>query len=79
MVLPLVKDVLRSLTLREAAVFASSAAQSSRLPTWQRRPYLKAMLETPRLLAERKTRVKHAEVITARVVQDERGWLRLAG
>ena len=25
-----------------------------------------------------KTRVKHAEVITARVVQDDRGWLRLA-
>jgi hypothetical protein len=23
--------------------------------------------------------VKHAEVITARLVQDERGWLRLAG
>ena len=28
---------------------------------------------------ERKTGVKHAEVITARLVQDERGWLRLAG
>jgi hypothetical protein len=35
MVLPLVEDVLRSLVLREAAVFASSAAQSSGLPTWQ--------------------------------------------
>jgi hypothetical protein len=23
--------------------------------------------------------VKHAEVVTARLVQDERGWLRLAG
>jgi len=28
--------------------------------------------------SERKTGVKHAEVITARLVQDERGWLRLA-
>jgi len=27
---------------------------------------------------ERKTGVKHAEVITARFIQDERGWLRLA-
>src|SRR5712691_7871698 len=108
MVLPLVEDVLRSLVLREAAVFASSAAQSSGLPTWQHvgdgiqtaeslrpqcgrpgriwsltsasdcfvgvrgdsrrrrwssklvppedwRPYLKVALETPRVLAERKT------------------------
>jgi hypothetical protein len=29
--------------------------------------------------SERKTGVKHAEVITARLVQDDRGWLRLAG
>jgi hypothetical protein len=28
---------------------------------------------------ERKTGVKRADVITARLVQDERGWLRLAG
>jgi len=28
---------------------------------------------------ERKTGVKHAEVVTARLAQDERGWLRLAG
>ena len=40
---------------------------------------MKAALETPRLLAERKTGVKRADVITSRVVQDERGWLRLAG
>src|SRR5713101_3433950 len=33
MVLPFVEDVLRSLVLREAAVFASSAAQSSGLAT----------------------------------------------
>jgi len=30
-------------------------------------------------LLERKTGVKDAEVITSRIVQDERGWLRLAG
>jgi hypothetical protein len=29
--------------------------------------------------SERKTGVKRAEVITVRLVQDERGWLRLAG
>jgi hypothetical protein len=29
--------------------------------------------------SERKTGVKHAEVVTARLVKDERGWLRLAG
>jgi hypothetical protein len=28
--------------------------------------------------SERKTGVKHAEVVTARLVLDERGWLRLA-
>jgi len=28
---------------------------------------------------ERKTGVKHVEVVTVRLVQDERGWLRLAG
>jgi hypothetical protein len=32
----------------------------------------------PLVPAERKTGVKRAEVITARLVQDERGWLRLA-
>jgi hypothetical protein len=42
------------------------------------RPYVKAALETPRVLTERKTGVKHAEVVTARLVQDECGWLRLA-
>ena len=36
--------------------------------------------EPPTLItSERKTGVKHAEVITARLVQDERGWLRLGG
>ncbi len=31
-----------------------------------------------KLGVERKTGVKHAEVVTGRLVQDERGWLRLA-
>jgi hypothetical protein len=30
-------------------------------------------------VSERKTGVKDAEAITARIVQDERVWLRLAG
>ncbi len=33
----------------------------------------------PRASTERKTGVKDAEVITAQLVQDERGWLQLAG
>jgi hypothetical protein len=33
----------------------------------------------PVTTSERKTGVKRAEVITARLVQDEGGWLRLAG
>jgi hypothetical protein len=47
---------------------------------------LRAMEDAPLLRlvgwavgSERKTGVKHAEVITARLVQDDRGWLRLAG
>ena len=36
--------------------------------------------DDPTRSSERKTGgVKRAEVITARLVQDERGWLRLAG
>jgi predicted RNA methylase len=38
--------------------------------------YLDAAL---RACPERKTGVKRAEVVTTRLVQDERGWLRLAG
>jgi hypothetical protein len=47
------------------------------------KPYLRAAIQTAHLLPaelhERKTEVKDAEVITAQLVQDERGWLRLAG
>ena len=55
-------------------------------PIWE--PYVEAVLARQRqeqatspavTSSERKTGVKHAEVITARLVQDERGWLRLAG
>jgi hypothetical protein len=46
------------------------------------RPYIVAAIPkpvtVPRAPTERKTGVKRAEVITARLVQDERGWLRLA-
>ena len=35
--------------------------------------------QSVRVDPERKTGVKHAEVVTTRLVQDERGWLRLAG
>ena len=50
-------------------------------------PYVAAVLakraaaesgSNPVSTSERKTGVKHADVITARLVQDERGWLRLA-
>jgi hypothetical protein len=38
MVLPLAEDVVRSLVLRDAAVFVHSTAQSSELPTAWRLP-----------------------------------------
>jgi hypothetical protein len=54
-------------------------------PHWE--PYVDAVLARKAATeptgfvstSERKTGVKHAEVVTARLVQDERGWLRLAG
>src|SRR3989442_336761 len=51
-------------------------------------PYVEAVLARQRqvlsdpptvITSERKTGVKDAEVITVRLLQDERGWLRLAG
>ena len=56
-----------------------------RLPHWE--PYVDAVLAKKRAAesasdsvsaSERKTGVKYAEVITTRLLQDERGWLRLA-
>ncbi|MDQ2912585.1 MAG: hypothetical protein M3T56_04940, partial [Chloroflexota bacterium] len=38
-----------------------------------------SFVRTRRAATERKTGVKHAEVVTARLAQDDRGWLRLAG
>jgi len=55
-------------------------------PIWE--PYVEALLARQRqvvdkpppvITSERKPGVKHAELITARLVQDEHGWLRLAG
>jgi len=37
------------------------------------RPYLKAALETPRLLIERKTGLKVPDVATVRLVRNDRG------
>jgi hypothetical protein len=43
--------------------------------------YMRAVVpdDANQVPAERKTGVKHAEVITARLTRDEGGWLRLAG
>jgi len=47
------------------------------------RPYIVAAIPKPvtvvRAPTERKTGVKHADVVTIRLVRDERGWLQLAG
>jgi hypothetical protein len=70
-----------------AAIFDSITANAEGVdrlePCEDWRPYIVAAIPKPvRLLrapTERKTGVKRAEVITARLVQDERGWVRLAG
>jgi hypothetical protein len=67
-----------------AAIFDSITASAegvNRLePCADWKPYVVAAIPKPvRLATERKTGVKHADVVTARLVQDERGWLRLAG
>ena len=61
-----------------AAVGLGFAIVSELVPREGWRPYMKGTLTAPRVLSEW-TGVKRAEVITARLVQDERGWLRLAG
>lgn len=43
------------------------------------RQLLASSLQDARPAPERKTGIKHAEVVTARLVQEERGWLKLAG
>jgi hypothetical protein len=70
-----------------AAIFdrvTASAEGVDRLePCEDWRPYVAAAIPKPVGVregpSERKTGVKHAEVITARLVQGERGWLWLAG
>ena len=66
-----------------AEIHASNAGIVKLLPREDWKPYMQAVLREPATLGrwgtERKTGVKHAEVVTARLVQDERGWLRLAG
>ncbi len=44
---------------------------------WEQWPIVTASRVT--VTRERKTGVKHAEVVTTRLVRDERGWLGLAG
>jgi hypothetical protein len=49
------------------------------MPRDEWKPYMAAVIPaTARVTTERKTGVKHAEVVTVRLLQDERGWLRLA-
>ncbi len=70
-----------------AAIFDSVTASAEGVdrlePCEDWRPYIVAAIPKPvgllRAPPERKTGVKHAEVVTARILQDERGWLRLAG
>ena len=44
---------------------------------WEQQPIVTAATVAERIA--RNAGVKRAEVITARLIQDERGWLRLAG
>jgi hypothetical protein len=66
-----------------AGIFDSATASADGVdrlePCEDWRPYIAAAVPSPvRLPTERKTGVKRAEVITARLVQDGRGWLKLA-
>lgn len=67
-----------------AAIFDSVTASAEGVdrlePCEDWRPYVIAAVPRPvRAPTERKTGVKHAEVITTRLVQDARDWLCLAG
>ena len=70
-----------------AAIFDSVTASAEGVdrlePCEERRPYILAAIPKPvavlRAPTERKTGVKHAEVVTRRLVQDTRGWLRITG
>jgi hypothetical protein len=60
---------------------ATEAGIDDFLPRERWNDYMRAVVpaEAKKATTERKTGVKRAEVITARRVEDERGWLRLAG
>jgi hypothetical protein len=60
------------------AVGLGFAIVSELVPREGWRPYVKATLTAPRVLSERKTGLYVPNVETVRLVQDERGWLRLA-
>jgi hypothetical protein len=62
-----------------AEIRADGEGLTELVPQKEWKPYMRAVVPARGPLTERKTGVKHAEVITARLVQDERGWLRLAG
>ena len=90
---PVVDDCLDALTLEcidvVGADFTEDQLQhplTKALPHLE--PYVEAVLarrrrqnrgSDPVSRSERKTGVKHTEVVTSQLVQDERGWLRLAG
>jgi hypothetical protein len=64
---------------RESAARGSLEPQRLRrgdAQMWEHLPIVTAATVAERIA--RNVGVKHAEVITARIVQDERGWLRLA-
>ena len=67
-----------------AAIFDSVTATAEGVdrpePCEDWRPFVIAAISEPvGVPTERKTGVKHAEGVTARLVQDERGWLRQRG
>ncbi len=79
--LPLFEEMYARWTPTVPAAPSPSAVKASSPAMPRGSPTKKAAASTKSKTAasERKTGVKHAEVVTARLVQDERGWLRLAG
>jgi hypothetical protein len=70
----LVAEIFEEITASELGIVGF-------LPREAWKPYLLAVvpIEAAKVPTERKTGVKHAEVVTVRLARDERGWLRLAG
>lgn len=78
------EGLTRRAFLRDAALagVAPQEAQPGHLhrghaQMWEQRPIVAAAMVAERAAETRG--VKHAELITARLVQEERGWLRLEG